>query len=81
MLFHSEAIADVNISMNMEIEKLVAHILQHGTRMCWWQNVKASEMDEHGMSNVLSNVRELLLLLQQIDNATMNIVITIKKKQ
>lgn len=68
----------------MDKEELITHIEQanrNAERSYWWlKNIKANDVKELGMTNVLDNIRDVLSLLQQIDNITMDIMITIKQK-
>lgn len=68
----------------MDKEELITHIEQanrNAERSYWWlKNIKANDVKELGMTNVLDNIRDVLSLLQQVDNTTMDIMITIKQK-
>lgn len=67
----------------MDKEELITHIEQanrNAERSYWWlKNIKADDVKELGMTNVLDNIRDVLSLLQQVDNITMDIMITIKQ--
>lgn len=68
----------------MDKEELITNIEQanrNAERSYWWlKNIKADDVNELGMTNVLDNIRDVLSLLQQVDNITMDIMITIKQK-
>lgn len=67
----------------MDKEELITHIEQanrNAGRSYWWlKNIKAEDVKELGMTNVLDKIRDVLSLLQQVDNTTMDIMITIKQ--
>lgn len=50
-------------------------------RAKWWlNNVDAADIKQLGMDGVMGKIRDVLTLLRQVDNITMDIVITIKQK-
>lgn len=67
----------------MDKEELITHIEQsnrNAERSFWWlKNIKAKDVKELGMTNVLDNIRDVLSLMRQVDNITMDIIITIKQ--
>lgn len=77
------AIAAANIRTYMDKEELITHIEQanrNAERSYWWlKNIKVEDVKELGMNNVLDKIRDVLSLLQQVDNTTMDIMITIKQ--
>ena len=82
MLFHLVAKAAANRTY-MDKEELITHVEQankNAERSYWWlKNIKAEDVEELGMTNVLDKIRDVLSLLQQVDNITMDIMITIKQ--
>lgn len=67
----------------MNEEELITHVEQankNAERSYWWlKNINIEDVKELGMTNVLDKIRDVLSLLQQVDNITMDIVITIKQ--
>lgn len=59
---------------------IVEQANKNAERSYWWlKNIKAEDVKELGMTNVLDKIRDVLSLLQQVDNITMDIIITVKQ--
>lgn len=67
----------------MDKEELTTHVEQankNAERSYWWlKNINVEDVKALGMSNVLDKIRDVLSLLQQVDNITMYVIITIKR--
>ena len=67
----------------MDKEELITHIEQankNAERSYWWlKNINVEDAKALGMSSVLDKIRDVLSLLQQVDNITMDVIITIKQ--
>lgn len=64
-----------------EIITQVEEANRNVARAKWWlNNVDATGIRQLGMDGVLGKIRDVLTLLRQIDNITMDIVLTIKQK-
>lgn len=67
----------------MDKEELTTHVEQankNAERSYWWlKNINVEDVKELGMSSVLDKIRDVLSLLQQVDNITMDVIITIKQ--
>lgn len=67
----------------MDKEELITHIEQankNAERSYWWlKNINVEDAKALGMASVLDKIRDVLSLLQQVDNITMDVIITIKQ--
>lgn len=64
-----------------EIITQVEEANRNVARAKWWlNNVDAADIKQLGMDGILGKIRDVLTLLRQVDNITMDIVITIKQK-
>lgn len=67
----------------MDKEELITHVEQankNAERSYWWlKNINVEDVKALGMASVLDKIRDVLSLLQQADNITMDVIITIKQ--